>query len=238
MTLPLITCMAALLIGGIPFGYIVGRLVLQDDIRRHGSGNIGATNVGRVLGWKWGSLVLLLDALKGLLPTLAAQQLATREMPESAVLHTTIATGVAAIIGHMYPIYLKLRGGKGVATALGVVLVVAPAASAAALAAFLLTAAATRIVAIASMAAASVFAITQLSLLGRDAWTLRNSSLTAFAVVIPALIIWRHRSNIRKLLLARAGSAGGAAPVATAPPAVPSSAIPVATPTPEMPTDR
>lgn len=200
MNLVLVSCLLAFLIGGIPFGYLVGRLVLKDDIRRHGSGNIGATNVGRVIGWKWGSLVLLLDALKGLLPTLGTQIAATKHLPPSWVTHATIAAGMCAIIGHMYPVYLQLRGGKGVATALGVVLVVTPLPSAAALAIFLVVAAVTRIVAVASITAAFSFSVTQLALLGKLAWTPTNYSLTAFSVVVPALIIWRHRSNIRRLL--------------------------------------
>lgn len=193
-------CAASVLIGGIPFGYLVGRLVLKDDIRNHGSGNIGATNVGRVLGWKWGSLVLLLDAAKGLLPTLGTQMLVAGRVAENNVIHATVAAGLCAIIGHMYPVYLKLRGGKGVATALGVVLVVAPIPSVAALVVFVIVVAVTRTVAIASMTAAVAFAVTQLVRSGSAAWQTENLSLTAFAIVVPLLIIWRHRSNIRKLL--------------------------------------
>jgi glycerol-3-phosphate acyltransferase PlsY len=116
----------AFLIGGIPFGYLLGRVILKDDIRNHGSGNIGATNVARVIGWKWGSVVLILDAIKGIVPTLIGQQVAYRHLPNSMWLGMTVSCGIAAIVGHMYPVYLRLRGGKGVATALGVVLVLAP----------------------------------------------------------------------------------------------------------------
>ena len=193
-------CLLSFLIGGIPFGFLVGRFVLQDDIRNHGSGNIGATNVGRVIGWKWGGFVLLLDALKGLGPTALALWYATNNLAESVQLHTAVSAGICTIVGHMYPIYLKLRGGKGVATALGVVVVLAPKAVGFALVAFLLTAAVTRVVALASIAAATTFGIAELWILGPDALLASNAMLTAFAVAVPALIIWRHRSNIQRLL--------------------------------------
>jgi acyl-phosphate glycerol 3-phosphate acyltransferase len=118
------------LVGGIPFGFLVGRLHGL-DIRKAGSGNIGATNVGRLLGRKWGILVFVLDVCKGLLPTLGLGQF----LPGAeglagwspAVVNTAwLAGGVACILGHNFPIYLRFRGGKGVATSLGVVLGVYP----------------------------------------------------------------------------------------------------------------
>ena len=116
-------CVIAVLVGGVPFGYLIVRLILKDDIRNHGSGNIGATNVARILGWKWGFVVLFLDALKGLLPTLATR-LYLRDSGGIELMHLgTILAGICCIVGHMYPVWLKLRGGKGVATALGVILV-------------------------------------------------------------------------------------------------------------------
>ncbi len=191
---------AALLVGGIPFGYLAGRLVLHDDIRRHGSGNIGATNVGRVLGWKWGSVVLFLDAMKGLLPTLAARVWASDNLPADSVQHLPVVVGVCAIIGHMFPIYLKFRGGKGVATALGVVLILAPWSSLWAFGVFAVTVAMTRIVGLASVLASVTFAVVQLYQSGSSAFTGPNWSLSLFSIGIPALIIWRHRSNISRLL--------------------------------------
>lgn len=191
-------CLTAFAIGGIPFGYLVGRVVLKDDIRRHGSGNIGATNVARVIGWKWGGLVLVLDALKGLLPTLAAGLLVRRESPDQE-LTAEILAGISAIVGHMYPVWLRLRGGKGVATALGVVIVVSPLASLAAVMAFAVVVGATRIVALSSLCGALAFAATQLTLLERNSALARDWPLTTFAIAMPALIVWRHRSNIRRL---------------------------------------
>lgn len=203
-TMTIVCCLIAFVTGGIPFGYLIGRLVLKDDIRKHGSGNIGATNVGRVMGWKWGSLVLILDAIKGLAPTLGANLfLSTRpnfDATQTAGLQTAvILTGISTIIGHMFPIWLRFKGGKGVATALGVVLVISPQASLIALVLFILTALATRIVALASILASLGFAVTQLTLLGRSAFDLPRLPLTLFSTLVPALIIWRHRSNIQRM---------------------------------------
>ena len=189
-----------LLVGGIPFGYLLGRSILKDDIRNHGSGNIGATNVGRVLGWKWGGLVLFLDAMKGLLPTWGAAWYAVNHQPESLHWHLPVATGICAILGHMYPVYLKLRGGKGVATALGVVLILAPKAVGIAFLVFAVIAGTTRIVALASMAAAITFGCVPLWLMGDAAYSKDQMSLTLFAIAIPLLIIWRHRSNIARMI--------------------------------------
>ena len=199
MTILTCSCIG-FLVGGIPFGYLVGRLILRDDIRNHGSGNIGATNVARVLGWKWGSLVLLLDALKGLLPTWGAVYLADRYEPVSMQVHIAVATGISAILGHMYPVYLRLRGGKGVATALGVVLILAPKAVLVAVAVFAVVTGVTRLVALGSILAALVFGGVQLALMGNAALEARNLSLTIFSIIVPLLIIWRHRSNIVRLV--------------------------------------
>ncbi|MEQ9408072.1 MAG: glycerol-3-phosphate 1-O-acyltransferase PlsY [Fuerstiella sp.] len=195
-----VCCLLSFLIGGIPFGFLVGRLVLKDDIRNHGSGNIGATNVARVIGWKWGSLVLLLDAVKGLVPTWLAMIYARDHLSESMHLHLPVAAGLSTIMGHMYPVYLKLRGGKGVATALGVVTVLAPKAVGVALLFFVLLAATTRIVALASIVAATAFGVAELYLLRDTALEPKSLSLTIFTVAVPALIIWRHRSNIARLI--------------------------------------
>ncbi|MCL4106857.1 UNVERIFIED_CONTAM: hypothetical protein GTU68_046251, partial [Idotea baltica] len=192
--------LASFLVGGIPFGYLTGRLVLKDDIRKHGSGNIGATNVGRVIGWKWGSLVLLLDAIKGLLPTWLAKIWADQNLPTASVVHFSVLAGIAAIVGHMYPVYLKLRGGKGVATALGVVIVLAPQAVAVALVAFVLIVVSTKLVALGSMVAAAAFSVTYFWQAGSSAWQMAGISLTSFSLLIPGLIVWRHRSNIVRLV--------------------------------------
>ena len=111
---------AAYLVGAIPFGVILARLH-GVDLRNVGSGNIGATNVGRALGRKWGVVCFVLDMLKGLVPMLAAMVMLPQEKGAKE-LWIWLATGGAAIIGHVFPVYLGFRGGKGVATSLGVVM--------------------------------------------------------------------------------------------------------------------
>src|SRR5436189_218088 len=130
----LIVSLLSYVIGSIPFGYLIARFIKGIDIRQHGSGNIGATNVGRVLGLKWGILALVLDLVKALLPTWLLPLLLVHDPAWKG--HASIACGVAAIIGHMYPCWLWLRGGKGVASALGVVAYLAPTSTAIAFAVF------------------------------------------------------------------------------------------------------
>jgi glycerol-3-phosphate acyltransferase PlsY len=173
---------ASYLLGSIPFGLLLARWARGIDLRQHGSGNIGATNVARTMGLKWGLVVLLLDALKGL-----------------AFHHVRVGCGVAAVMGHMYPCWLQFRGGKGVATALGVVCLLAPWASLGAFAAFTLTLACSRIVSLSSMAAALAFAIVEQFRLWPSAFSGENWSMGLFSLAVPALILVRHRENIGRL---------------------------------------
>lgn len=187
------------LVGSIPFGYLVARWVKGIDIRQFGSGNVGATNVGRVLGNKWGILVLVLDALKGALPVVLLPRLLL-PLGADGFLHWQTATGLATIIGHMYPIYLGLRGGKGVATALGVVCCLAPISSAVAGVTFLLVFAIWRYVSLGAIVASLVFAIAQFGKHQANLFSSARWSLGLFSLLVPALIILRHRSNIGRLL--------------------------------------
>src|SRR4051795_11909888 len=145
------------LIGAIPFAYLVAYWAKGIDIRTVGSGNVGATNVGRVLGFRFFLLVFALDVLKGLLPTLgiprAVTMLAGREVPELAVL-----VALATILGHNFPVYLKFRGGKGVATSLGALLALDAVASAAAAVGFVVFLLITRYVSLSSLLGGLVFA--------------------------------------------------------------------------------
>src|SRR5580658_4443801 len=115
---------AAYLVGSLPFGLLIGRYVAGVDIRKSGSGNIGATNVARVLGRRLGLIVLILDCVKGALPTLLLPLWLADSDP--AKLHIAVLSGTATILGHMFPCWLRFKGGKGVATALGVALALAP----------------------------------------------------------------------------------------------------------------
>lgn len=193
----LVAVLLSYAIGSIPFGYLIARFFKNIDIREHGSKNIGATNVGRVLGAKWGILALALDFLKALLPTWL---LPLWLVPDPAWhVHAEIACGVAAIIGHMYPCWLWLRGGKGVASALGVVAYLAPVSTAIAFGVFVFTVLLWRIISVSSMLASISFALAHVILNYGHLWSPANWSLTVFSLAIPTLIIIRHRANLVRL---------------------------------------
>lgn len=185
--------------GSIPFGLLTAWLVARTDIRKVGSGNIGATNVARTLGAKWGIVVLLLDALKGLLPVLFIPGFfLSAESPDYD--HARVLSGIATIIGHMFPIWLGFRGGKGVATSLGVILVLGPWSTLIAVGGFALTFFLSRIVALSSIVAALAFGIAQFVQLGSSAFSQQKWSLAVFSIAIPLLIIVRHWSNLGRIL--------------------------------------
>jgi glycerol-3-phosphate acyltransferase PlsY len=189
----------AYLAGSLPFGLIVARLFGGVDIRKEGSGNIGATNVARVLGAKYGALVLALDCVKGAAPTgLLPLLLLSPDSPQGV--HLAVLSGVAAILGHMFPCWLGFRGGKGVATALGVALVLAPLASAVALGVFVCSMAVTRIVSLSSMIGACLFCGVEMWRLSPTPFGETTWSLALFSTVVPILIIVRHRTNVVRLI--------------------------------------
>jgi len=204
------------LIGSIPFGYLCGRLVRGIDIREHGSGNIGATNVGRVLGGRWGIAVLVLDCLKGLIPTglLTPLLLSTAN---AGYLHWQVAAAVATIIGHMFPCWLGFRGGKGVATALGVVICLGGWSAAAAALTFALVFALSRIISLSSIIASLTFGALQMYFLRPNPFDSERWSLAAFSLLAPALIVFRHRSNIVRLWQGKEERYRVARPTAAAP---------------------
>lgn len=173
--------------GSIPFGLLLAARFAGKDVRAEGSGNIGATNVARVAGKKLGALVLLLDALKGALPVLAAVRLA----PDEPLLH--VAVGAAAFLGHVFPVWLRFRGGKGVATALGVLLVLLPGAALVGFVTWALVLAVTRVSSLGSLLG-GLLAITSAFLLGAP----RPSALLATGLFLAML--WTHRGNIGRLL--------------------------------------
>ncbi|WP_437223867.1 glycerol-3-phosphate 1-O-acyltransferase PlsY [Planctomicrobium sp. SH661] len=185
------------LIGSIPFSLLIGRIVGGIDLRQHGSGNVGATNVARTMGAKWGILALLLDAAKGALPVWLLPMLF--QIPPHSQINVSVMCGIAAILGHMFPPWLGFRGGKGVATALGVVTVLAPGAMGCAFLAFAVTFAISRIVSLSSMVASLVFAIAQIVIAGPELWLPQSRSLGIFSIAVPLLIVLRHRTNIVRL---------------------------------------
>jgi acyl-phosphate glycerol 3-phosphate acyltransferase len=196
LSVPVLTVVAAYLIGAIPFGYLVarGRGV---NLFEHGSGNIGATNVGRVLGRRLGLAVFILDFAKGAVPALVASWLRVGTAMGGEDLG--VAAGLAALLGHLFPIYLRFRGGKGVATGAGVVAVLLPGPALGALFTWVALVAATRYVSLASLGAAVALCGFRLMLTPQPLEPGRRI-LTSFCLVAMALVFLRHRANLTRLL--------------------------------------
>ncbi|HEX8328511.1 MAG TPA: glycerol-3-phosphate 1-O-acyltransferase PlsY [Hymenobacter sp.] len=193
---------AAYLLGSIPTALWVGRRFFGlADIREHGSGNAGATNTFRVLGPKAGSVVLLIDALKGFVAAyfLPNILLAQGAIPAEHVLYYRLACGVLAIVGHIYPVFAEFRGGKGVATVLGMMLGVAPTTVGVCLLIFIVMLLLFRYVSLASMTAGVAFALLQLLPQFRPA----QPFMVYVGFVLAALLVYTHRANIGRL---RAGT--------------------------------
>jgi len=178
------------LLGSIPFAYIAGKAARGIDLRQHGSGNLGATNVYRTLGAKVASVVFVLDTLKGALPVLAVRQYAIGPHLDL----WAIAAGVAAIVGHAKPIFLLWKGGgKGVATAGGVFLALAPIPTLASMATFVVVVLLSGYVSVASLTAAVVLPVVLAATTGV------RSPLFVVSVVIAVFVFWTHRANIGRL---------------------------------------
>lgn len=177
-------------VGSIPFAYLAGAAA-GVDLRKQGSGNLGATNVFRVLGWKIGLLVFLADALKGALPVLL---LAPRISAPGDPILWALACGIAAIFGHVRPVYLGFRkGGKGVATASGVFFALAPLPMLITFAVFVAIVLGTGYVSLGSLAAAALLPVLLLVTHGVA------SPLFVVSVVIACFVYWTHRANIGRL---------------------------------------
>jgi glycerol-3-phosphate acyltransferase PlsY len=185
----LITAAASYLLGSIPFGYILVRVFHGEDVRASGSGNIGATNVAR-RSPALGVATLLLDAGKGFAAVLLARFLFPG--PQQKLLMTTAA--FCAVLGHLFPVWLKFRGGKGVATSLGSFALIAPKSIVCAVGIFLILVAALRYVSLGSVAAAAALPLL--------AWALREDVEPAQLLLIAAaalLVVWKHRQNIGRI---------------------------------------
>ena len=196
--------LAAYLLGSIPTALWVGRRFFNlADIREHGSGNAGATNTFRVLGPKAGSFVLLVDALKGFVAAFFLPQwlVAQGAIAPEHELYYRLLCGALAVVGHIYPVFAQFRGGKGVATILGMMLGVAPATVGVCILVFILMLLLFRFVSLASMTAGLTFALLQLLPQFRPA----QPFLVYVGFVLAALLIYTHRANIGRL---RAGTEG------------------------------
>lgn len=182
----IITSVGAYLFGAIPFGLLIAK-TRGVNIREHGSGNIGATNVFRVIGKGWGIFTFTLDALKGFIPAFIFPRLISVD-PEWGVLF-----GILAILGHTFPIYLKFKGGKGVATSAGMLLGVAPLAVGIGFISWMVCMVLSRYVSLSSIIAAIVVAV---AVWIQDKGLVINIALTNLAL----LVIWLHRANLKRLL--------------------------------------
>jgi glycerol-3-phosphate acyltransferase PlsY len=191
MTTQVLILLAAYLIGGIPFGYLLVRLKTGRDVRSMGSGNIGATNVLRTSGRAIGILTLALDILKGWVVCFLMGRFTGGDFTWMA------AAGVAVVLGHAFPVFLKFQGGKAVASFVGVALNLAPLALLIVVVVFVITVAWTRYISLGSIIGAGLFPVL--------VWVTRRPDWMALAEVAfcGAFIIWRHRSNIGRL---RAGT--------------------------------
>ncbi|TWT46109.1 Glycerol-3-phosphate acyltransferase [Phycisphaerae bacterium RAS1] len=193
----------AYLIGAVPFGLLIG-LSRGVDVRQAGSRNIGATNVGRVLGRKWGLLCLALDVLKGFTPALFASFMFAYERADARAHVSVLLVAVAAVLGHVFPVWLSFRGGKGVATTVGVALGVYPAysiAMSAALAVYAILRFTTGRVSVGSLAIAVVFPASVYGYVRYRAMPIEHAwPLIAVALLLGLLIIFRHAANIQRLL--------------------------------------
>lgn len=187
------------LIGSIPTAVWVGRFFYDIDIREHGSGNAGATNTFRVLGKKAGIPVLLFDVFKGWLVVQFVFMLTNWtdliHLSRDQEVNLQLTLGIAALIGHIFPIYVNFKGGKGVATLLGLVIAVAPEAALYAMGIFIITLLISRYVSLSSMIAGFSFPILIIVILHTN-----TISLVIFSMVIAILLLFTHQKNIERLL--------------------------------------
>jgi glycerol-3-phosphate acyltransferase PlsY len=192
----IIATLVAYLLGSIPFGYLLMRVFRNEDVRATGSGNIGATNVARIGGKGLGIATLLLDLGKASAAVLIARHFYTYDIAAAAA--------IAAILGHVFPVWLGFRGGKGVASALGVFLALTPAAALSVLGVFILIFVLTRYVSLASIIASVSFPFFAFYFVPQ-----RSTIVITCFLFVPALIIVKHHQNIRRLFAGTESRFGG-----------------------------
>lgn len=194
------------LLGSIPTSVWVGKIYKKVDIREHGSGNAGATNTFRVLGWKAGSVVALIDIAKGFVAAGYISRLAyyfdgvpTAIGPWETEIFIQLIAGLSAILGHMYPLYAKFKGGKGVITAAGMLLAIEPISISITLVVFLTILGISRYVSLASILASLIYPIT-LIIMRYVLGVPIDGSLIVITTFIALFIVFKHRDNIKRLL--------------------------------------
>jgi glycerol-3-phosphate acyltransferase PlsY len=191
----IILIILAYLIGSIPTAVWISKSVFGIDIRDYGSGNAGATNTFRILGSKWGSMVMLVDVTKGILATSLYIFIPFYLTDELARTNFMIALGMMAILGHIFPIWANFRGGKGVATLLGMALAIQPMVALICLVVFLVTLLSTRFVSLSSMLAGVAFMVLILFIFNE-----RETVYRLFAIIVALMVVITHQKNIGRLL--------------------------------------
>lgn len=185
------------LLGSIPFGYLAGRIA-GIDIRKCGSGNVGATNVIRTLGKGYGYPVFVADFLKGFGAVKVSMLIATRLPEWNSSEMFGIVAAISSVLGHSFPVWLHFKGGKGVATSAGALFGLAPVAALVGAAVWIVTFAVTRYVSVASVAAAAALPV--IILITTWLRQIAGKSLFYSSVCLAAVVIWRHRSNLSRLV--------------------------------------
>jgi glycerol-3-phosphate acyltransferase PlsY len=191
----IILIILAYLIGSIPTAVWISKSVFGIDIREYGSGNSGATNTFRILGSKWGSIVMLVDVTKGIIATSLYIFIPYYLTNELARTNFMIALGMLAILGHIFPIWANFRGGKGVATLLGMALAIQPMVALICLGVFLITLLSTRFVSLSSMLAGVAFMVLILFIFNE-----RETVYRLFAIIVALMVVITHQKNIGRLL--------------------------------------
>jgi len=191
----IILIMLAYIIGSIPTAVWVSKSVFGIDIRDYGSGNAGATNSFRVLGSKWGSFVMLVDVTKGVMATSLYILIPFYLNNELARTNFMIALGMVAVIGHIFPIFANFRGGKGVATLLGMALAIQPMVALLCLVVFLITLLSTRFVSLSSMFAGVAFMVLILFIFNE-----KETIYRLFAIIVAMMVVVTHQKNISRLI--------------------------------------
>ena len=194
LTIPTGLCIAGYFCGSIPFGLLLGKLFARTDVRKTGSGNIGATNVARSVGLGAGISTLILDAAKGAFPVWVARHY----FPDHAAYQ--ILAGLAALAGHCFPVWLKFRGGKGVATYIGILLGLFWPAALLFCVVWLLIAVITRYSSLSALIASLAAPI--------FLWSLGHAALAALFALLTLLVFYAHRTNISRLLAGTEGKIG------------------------------
>jgi len=192
--------LGAYLIGGVPFGFLIGKM-RGVDVRTVGSKNIGATNVFRTVGKKWGLIAFACDVLKGLVPVLLAKCLfpISNLQPSTFNLHLPLAVGVMTVVGHMFTPYMRFRGGKGVATAFGMLLGLVPGVVGTAFALFAVVFALSHYISLGSCSAATFLAVAiWFPILGTAGY--RDLPQCVLVTLVAFVIVYKHRSNIGRLV--------------------------------------